>query len=325
MKPLISIIIPVYNVEKYLADCIVSIQNQTYEKLEIILINDGSTDKSGTICDQYKLKDDRIKVIHKENGGLSDARNTGLVVCTGEYISFVDSDDYVSNEYVECLYTLLVRFSVDISTCLLMDVMDGIPLQQKKKTKLVEGKCTSRDAVKYVLQERCIMTSACGKLFSNKVFQNTFFPKGRLFEDLSTIYKLFDKVEYIAHSNEKKYYYRKNPQSIMNSSVSSKTLDIIDAHYEILDFVKVKYPDLKPLVYNRLVRYCVSFLYRIMHMKYCDPLLAREFIYVVKKHVKSYVFSHYKLKSKILAFGIAVDYSFTKKIVCFISTLICNR
>ena len=115
MEELISVVVPVYNVEKYIDKCINSIINQTYKNLEIILVDDGSPDNCGNICDEYAKKDNRIIVIHKENGGLSDARNTGIEVSKGKYITFIDSDDYISDNYVSFLYNLIIEYKADIS------------------------------------------------------------------------------------------------------------------------------------------------------------------------------------------------------------------
>ncbi|MEI7668283.1 MAG: glycosyltransferase family A protein, partial [Erysipelotrichaceae bacterium] len=133
---LISVIVPVYNVEKYIDRCVSSILNQTYKNLDIILVDDGSQDKSGQICDEYALKDNRIKVLHKSNGGLSDARNKGIELSKGEYISFVDSDDTISNNFIDKLYNLCVNYSSDISMCYFKQFTSEISFNREHESRI---------------------------------------------------------------------------------------------------------------------------------------------------------------------------------------------
>lgn len=135
MNPLISVIVPIYNVEKYLARCVDSIVNQTYKNLEIILVDDGSPDRCPKMCDDYAEKDSRIKVVHKKNGGLSDARNAGMAVATGEYISFIDSDDYVSDDFFECLLDVMNKENSDIAECSVVKLYEDGHLEQYTDTK----------------------------------------------------------------------------------------------------------------------------------------------------------------------------------------------
>ena len=131
-KPLISVIVPVYNVKQYLRRCVDSILKQTYENIEIVLIDDGSTDESGAICDRYAQKDVRVKVIHKENGGLSDARNKGMQEARGEYFAFVDSDDYIAKDYIAYLFELIVENKAQISLCGYLKFIEKLPQKERK-------------------------------------------------------------------------------------------------------------------------------------------------------------------------------------------------
>lgn len=158
-EPLISVIVPVYNVEKYLPKCIESICGQTFHNLEIILVDDGSTDDSGKICDSYKEKDARICVVHKKNGGLSDARNVGIDKCNGEYIAFIDSDDYVMRDYFEYLYALVERYDSDISICNCSYVYDGAE-SVDKNFKPLEMNMKSHEALGIMLYQNYYDTSA---------------------------------------------------------------------------------------------------------------------------------------------------------------------
>lgn len=232
--PLISIIIPIYNVEKYLKRCLDSVIKQTYRNIEMILVDDGSPDGCPGICDEYALADNRIKVVHKENEGLAEARNVGLSASTGEYISFIDSDDFVSLEYVEILYKGIVEFDADVSLATFQrfekieDVVlrknDGADFQLLTKKQIFENytslnTCTSMPFI-----------SACNKLYKRELFDDVQYPKGKLFEDSFTSYKLLDKADKIAFVPDALYYYFINPKSIMGTSFKEKHLEVIEAY-----------------------------------------------------------------------------------------------
>lgn len=226
MDDLVSIIIPVYNVEKYLDKCVSSVIDQTYTNLEIILVDDGSTDSSGKLCNKWSKCDKRIKVYHKKNGGLSDARNVGIENATGNYICFIDSDDAVSNFYIETLYNNLVKYNCEISICSYSFVgEENIELSSKERE--YARVYSNEKALKNMLYQKKINNSAWGKLFDIKLFKNVRYPVGKIYEDVSTIYKTFLKSNRICVSSCKYYFYTKREGSI-SSTWSNKTLDIID-------------------------------------------------------------------------------------------------
>ena len=198
----ISVIVPVYNVERFLRECIESIISQTYKDLEIILVNDGSTDKSPLICEEYKKIDARVIVLHKENGGLSDARNKGIDISTGEYIGFVDSDDFIENDMYELLLNNIKKVEADIATC-------GVISEKVKDKNFYKEEIivNAHDGLKEMLMERSMNTSACDKLYKRSLFDEIRYPKDKLYEDLYTTYKLLHKANKIVISNQKKYYY----------------------------------------------------------------------------------------------------------------------
>ena len=212
---LISIIVPIYNVEKYLSKCIESLLNQTYTNIEILLVNDGSTDNSKKICEQFKGKDSRIKLINKENGGLSDARNKGLQKSIGKYITFVDSDDYVEKNYIETLYSLITKFNSEIAIADFRVIKGD---KQKIKEKDIKEYCiTSEKAIDEMLYSDFYYISACSKLYKKELFENVEFPKGKMFEDVGTTYKLIIKANKIACTNKKIYNYVIRNNSITTS------------------------------------------------------------------------------------------------------------
>lgn len=240
MEDLISIVLPIYNVEKYLKKCVQTIINQTYTNIEIILVNDGSTDTSGKICDELKEIDNRIKVIHKENGGLSDARNVGLKYAKGKYISFIDSDDYISEEYVERLYNLLKDNGAQISICNFQRV------DENQKTisinNITPGIISGRQALEKFNDSKFYPASvvAWNKLYDIKLFENILYPFGKQHEDEYTTYKLYYISDKIAITSDILYYYRTVQTSIMNKNFNKKRLELIDALEERMAFLKEK-------------------------------------------------------------------------------------
>lgn len=208
-EALISIIIPVYNVEKYLDRCISSVLNQTYQNLQIILVDDGSTDGSSDICDKYKAMDTGISVIHKKNGGAADARNRGLQIAEGEYVGFVDADDYIARDMYECLYEELKRRGCDIACC-------GRVNRYDKKAKLKSWVDYTKKQATYLNNEEAMRAlllyddidfSPCDKLFSFNVLKNICFPVGRSSEDIPVIYEAFKRSNGVVHIGAAKYNY----------------------------------------------------------------------------------------------------------------------
>lgn len=225
-KPLISIIVPIYNVADYLPRCLDSIVAQTYRTLDIILIDDGSTDRSGDICDQYALTDSRIRVIHQPNGGLSSARNAGLDIAKGEYIAFVDSDDFVDCRFIETLYSAIKISGTDISAGDLRRIAEG------KKVQAMNGWYNYKiyspsEAIEYALYQRKLNSSVCGKIFRRSLFDKTRFKIGILYEDLDIFYKIYELTSSIAQFNVAMYYYVERKSSIIKT-FSLKRLDVLD-------------------------------------------------------------------------------------------------
>lgn len=216
--PLISVIVPCYKVEQYLPKCIDSILLQTYNNLEFFLVDDGSPDRSGEICDEYAKKDSRIKVIHKSNGGLSDARNVAIDQMTGEYVTFIDSDDYVASDYVEVLYELILKYNVQMAVTLPLSFYEGDkPLRDIKAGKK-EISFDKDSALINMFYQRIFDTAAWGKMYHRSLFSDGIrYPKGWLYEDLPTTYRLLLKCDYIAFGNYRSYFYRIRNTSIEGS------------------------------------------------------------------------------------------------------------
>lgn len=236
---LITVIIPVYNVEKYLDKCVESVVNQTYSNLEILLVDDGSKDRCGVMCDEWASRDARIKVIHKENGGLSDARNAALDIAKGEYITCIDSDDYVTTDYVEYLYRLVSENNCDISCCGMRLVSeDGSTISGSKMELDKPVIFKSERALEEMLYGKYFSNSACCKLYKTELFSGVRYPKDKLFEDMYTTYKLIVKSDRMVYGSEKKYYYLCRPTGISGNKNPYRRLDAVDAEQEVLNYAK---------------------------------------------------------------------------------------
>lgn len=220
MRSLVSVIVPVYNVEKYIHRAVNSLLNQTYQHLEIILIDDGSLDGCPQICDEYAKKDNRIKVIHKSNGGLSDARNIGLNIANGEYITFFDSDDYLSPNAIEHLLKTAIEQNVDVVCC-------GINIINSKGEIYDYMKCdesfkaNGETITKLLLKDVFPYNFACGKLYKRILFENVKFPIGRIYEDMATIYIVTSKANNIYCMKECMYYYEKGREGNTSAGLYS--------------------------------------------------------------------------------------------------------
>jgi len=252
-NPLISIIVPIYNVEKYLSKCIDGILNQTYKNLEIILVDDGSPDDCGRICDEYSLQDKRIKVIHKSNGGLSDARNVAIDLMNGEYVTFIDSDDFVSSDYVETLYNLIEKSKCEISVSQFIPYSVGKLieiLQPKEKTTILNVD----DAVRIMFYQEYFDTSAWGKMYERNLFSSGVrYPKEALFEDLPTTYLLFLKANNIAVTNRITYYYLMREEGIQWSKFNPQKMDVIKHGEEMRKYLFSNKPHLVTALNCRLL------------------------------------------------------------------------
>ena len=269
--PKISIIVPVYNVEKYLRKCVDSILNQTFKDFELILVDDGSIDTSGKICDEYNLKDNRIKVIHKENGGLSSARNAGLDIAQGEYIGFVDSDDWIELDMYEELYKICKENDTDVG---IVGINYG-GASEKKKSKKIEiysNKLILDDLVYNKGKE--ITWPAWNKLWLKKVIGESRFKEGRIYEDGLFLYSLSSKIKKVAKIDYEAYNYRMDNESITRSKISKKQVDFL---YNTLDIYKFLPSPYKEEMFIRdLIRYTEYILLEMIKQKNINKDIIKE-------------------------------------------------
>lgn len=225
-SPLVSIIIPVYKVENYLRRCVDSVIKQTYDNIEIILVDDGSPDNCPLMCDEYAQKDKRVKVIHKSNGGLSDARNCGMKAATGEYITFVDSDDYVAYNYIEVLVNHAVKNEADI-VCAGIEIVDEFEVTYAYRKSNTDFIINSVEAVEKLFRDEFPYNYSCGKLYHRGLWECISFPKNRLYEDMATTYRVVSKAKKINGIIDTLYFYEEgrpgNISSELNSSKAAKS------------------------------------------------------------------------------------------------------
>lgn len=249
---MVSVIVPVYNVEQYFNKCMQSIVSQTYQNLEIILVDDGSTDTSPQMCDAWAEKDSRIRVIHKKNGGLSQTRNCGLGICTGKYIVFIDSDDYIDTDYVAYLYGLLTQYNVDISVCNIRLVNPEGKYLNKVSDSADIKVMDQYAALKELCQNKQVTNSACGKMIRRSIISDISFPEGCLFEDIATVYRWFMNSSRIALGTQSSYYYVQRPGSIISSEFHDRRLDAAAFVEHMCSDIVCRYPDLHDIAQKRL-------------------------------------------------------------------------
>ena len=225
MEKRVSVIVPVYNVEKYLRKCVRSLILQTYRNIEIILVDDGSTDSSGKICDELAGEDDRIRVIHKSNGGLSDARNAGFEHVSGSFVTYVDSDDYVSERYVEKLVLPFENENIDVSVCKSLPfTIDPDGEEHFSSASSITGYCIfpADQALEIMLRQSLFDTEAWSKMYRTELMAGFSFPKGLYNEDLASIYKLFLCSRSVSYCGERLYFYLQRNDSIMGNKRNVK-------------------------------------------------------------------------------------------------------
>lgn len=260
IKPLVSIIVPCYNVEQYLPKCIDSILSQTYRNLEIWLVDDGSPDNCGTICDEYAQKDARIKVIHQQNRGLSDARNAALDVMTGEYVVYIDSDDYISPTHVEGLYHLIEKYSAQVavnSFCAFMENTEPYPAKKSNRDIVLEP---GTKAVEAMFYQEMFDTAACGKIYEAGLFDDVRYPSGLLFEDLPTTYRLLLKAEKVVFNEEQSYFYLLRSNSIEGAAFSPHKLD---SGLQVMAMMDKDIDKLQPIIKSYNCR-IASFIFHLL-------------------------------------------------------------
>lgn len=295
----ISIIIPVYNVEEYLPQCLDSVLNQTYQNLEIILVNDGSTDSCAQICDEYALRDHRIKVIHKKNGGLSDARNAGLKIATGAFISFVDGDDLLSLDFCQILVQNLIENKADIVECGFCKFKEVSTLEKTAAITHEEAQIFETEVALKLLMTENLKQVVWNKIYRQKVVAALLFPVNKINEDEYWTYKVFGNSTRIVKIQDELYFYRQQDESIMGRRYSLKRLDGLQALEERILYMKQHFPTLHNLAIKVFCFGSFAHYQKISDHPEIDP--QRFFRENIKKNVRPYntfsVYKNWKLKT----------------------------
>ncbi|MFA1820241.1 glycosyltransferase family 2 protein [Virgibacillus oceani] len=288
-KGKVSIIVPLYKVEKYIHRCIDSITEQTYEDLEIILVNDGSPDNCGEIAEEYRKKDSRIKVIHKENGGLSDARNYGMRPVTGEYTMFIDSDDWIERDMVACLLENCLKFNADVVQGAFYYAHDDQLLFDDRIYK--ENKdfaiFNKKEAMRELVMNEKVKNFAWGKLYKTELIRDIPFKKGVLFEDVFWAHQVIDRVEKFILISRPFYYYYQREDSIV-ATYTLRNLDMIKGLKERHRFLESFYPKLREESLRLILKMCLIHYQLLWLNRKKDPKK------VHRKELQSYLRQNYR-------------------------------
>lgn len=260
MNDKISIIVPVYNVEDYLEECIESIINQTYKNIEIIIINDGSKDNSGVICDKYSKKDKRIRVLHQENKGLSVARNIGIKESTGKYISLIDADDVVHSKMIELMYREIEKNKCDIAICMFQEFTKSFIEKNNEYSVKVMNQ---NEFLKGLMIDKEITSHACNKLYKRELFNDIEYVVGKKYEDIGTTYRLGLKANLVCLMNIELYGYRIREGSIINNLKKDTLIDYIDMVNKRYDDMILKKEELKNYIDMNRIN-CVTRFYLVI-------------------------------------------------------------
>ena len=276
---MVSVIVPVYNVQRYLSQCVESILAQTYQRLEIILVDDGSTDGSGRLCDALAQRDERVRVIHKPNGGLSDARNAGTEACNGEFIFYLDSDDYLAQDAIMALVSIQSESHAEVVIGNYSYTYSDHDVITQPDTGTIQ-KYTRKEAISLLMQGK-LQTFAWGKLIRADIAKRHPFPVGKLFEDHFWTHLVFQDCETVVYSSKPMVHYRQRGNSI-SYTFNLKRLDIIEGWRERIVFLQQEYPDMVDAYLHRCAEDTVSLawlvLTRMEKNKWQGFLKLREFI-----------------------------------------------
>ncbi|SMP47318.1 glycosyltransferase family 2 protein [Fibrobacter sp. UWB10] len=300
---LVSVVVPVYKVERYLENCIKSILNQSFKDFELILVDDGSPDNCGELCDFFARKDPRIRVVHQKNGGLSKARNSGIDIATGDYLTFIDSDDFVFPNYLEILVKTSVAYGADLSVCGYCRCKENDSMKTIEESLHNSVELFHDDKMNVFFTTKKIGTTAWGKLYKKKLFKHLRFPIGRYNEDAFTTYLTIHEANLICVCSYIGYVYRENEQSIMNESYSMRKMDSVDASVERALFIEKNYPDLTGLAYRSIIYSCNQIILSMGRAKICDVSVLRKLQPLYRKYWRHYIFKRSSIIGKFFAFG----------------------
>lgn len=313
MDKLISIIVPVHKVEKYLRRCVDSILAQTYQNIEVLLIDDGSPDSSGTICDEYAQKDARVRVFHKENGGVSSARNLGLKEAKGEYIGFVDADDYILHEMYENMIAIIKENHADIAICgYKKEQTDGTFEPYFKKD--VDCTFTKKEMIANLLTNKYYTCAVWSMLFRRNSIDGVEFDINRKHnEDLLFIYEVMKRMQIAAFTSDTYYLYCTNEGSATTSGFSSSMMDIVYISEYILQDIQMSMPELYGLERREFMRNNITTAMSAVKARYTDTNALMHIRKNIRKHLLPYMFGSASIGYKFYALVIALNWKLLPK------------
>ncbi len=297
----ISVIVPIYNVKDYLDRCVESIVNQTYRDLEIILVDDGSTDGSALLCDDWENKDNRIRVVHQKNKGLSGARNAGLEIASGEYLSFIDGDDWIDKEFYTYLKQLIDSNNCSMASCAYFKT-HGKGQEQRRKRICIRKMNKEESLIwflKGAIKGGVSDVSCCTKLYKREVFDDILFPENVIFEDVITNWKIVNKLNGYIYSDCVKYYYYMRDDSITRKNFKMNVFDLEIGANIIMDDVRNMSTKVQKLATQYKCRVYFSILVKMLKSKNVDLCLIKETVKKVKRSYKHLIFSCLSIKRKI--------------------------
>lgn len=308
-NPLISVIVPVYKAEPYLQRCVDSIRNQTYSNLEIILVDDGSPDRCGEMCDALAKEDKRIRVIHKENGGLSSARNAGLDIASGAYIGFVDSDDWIDLNMYQVLYDTMVQQNAQISCCAIA-YSDGDRVFAYMNRKFDESFTLDTAQAQIELTRNCRITNSVDdKLYVSSIWDGLRFREGALYEDAFIQHLCIHRAKYITYMAKPMYFYFQSPNSILRGNTSLQHYDLVISGEERIAFYKEHYPEAVDHAKAGHAMACMDLLYKT-HSNPEWKEYRKKILRWIKENVIASVSrkmpARYRLKRTLLRLGMGV-------------------
>lgn len=317
---LLSVIIPVYKVEKFLDKCILSIVQQSYQNLEIILIDDGSPDISGQKCDKWAKKDSRVKVIHTKNGGAGKARNIGIAASTGKYISFVDSDDYLSPHMYDIMFEYLKK-DIDIIECDYVPVNDSNYCFRLPEEGIESVTYSPEDAIRGNVQDKIFKQIIWNKIYFRDIVKGIPFPEGKIIDDEFWTYQILGRAKKLTHVNACLYAYRQQDDSVMHMDFSLQRLQAIEAKVQRLKYINDKFPTVYAEAHENLWLTCLYM--GQMAMKYLPKEQVNEAMTIISKTLKEYSLSIQEIKRLSVPYKIwGLSSKISVKSVCAIRNIL---
>lgn len=316
MDALISVIVPVYNFESCIRRCVDSILGQTYSNIELILVNDGSQDQSGAICDEYKKLDSRVKVIHKENGGTSEARNYGLDLAEGAYIGFIDGDDFIDPDFYQVLFDLIIKYKTDMS------MVSYRQLRNNQSTPKADSGSISvmerEQAIGELLIDDEIQNYVWNKLYKKELFDNIRFPVGVVYDDIYIMYELFRESQSVVYMRTPKYYYCIRETSVINKNSHKKREDALQAVSVRFQSVGTDFPNLKGYNAYAFVLWMIRlYTFTVRENDQNDEFIRKEYTRFQKQYEENAAFIIARLKplKRIILFAMLWDLDKAKEIL----------